>query len=120
MILIISSQEDGHAVEVVKRIRRKGGQVQLLDLSDFPQHSFLSMEFNNNGSQQQELVNTDGSRTSTAEYNVVWWRRPQSFQLHEDINSKTDQNFAYTECHAAISGLWLILDSFWVNNLTND
>lgn len=120
MILVISSEKDGHATEVLKRIRSKGGRVQLLDLSDFPQKSFLSMEFNNNGSQQQELVNANGSRIDTREYNVVWWRRPQTFQLHDDINTNTDRNFAFTECHAAISGLWLTLDPFWINNPTHD
>ncbi len=119
MILLISSKKDSHATEVLRYLELKKSRALLLDLSDFPQKSLLSIEFNNDDKQEYELVNDD-IKTCLSECNVIWWRRPQPFQLHTDINSNEDQGFAYTECYSAFSGLWLSLNPFWINHPTRD
>jgi len=91
----------------------------MLDLSDFPQKSQLSIEFNNTKTQQHEIYDNK-IKISLSQCNVIWWRRPQPFQLHPDITSSEDRNFAYTECYSAFSGLWRSLNSFWVNHPTRD
>lgn len=119
MILIISSEKDGHAVEVLRRLEIKGADAHLLDLSNFPQKSQLSIEFDNTNSPQHEVY--DGkTKISLSQCNVIWWRRPQPFQLHPEIASSEDNNFAYTECYSAFSGLWRSLNAFWVNHPTHD
>lgn len=120
MILIISSLKDIHAQEMLDCLTKKGADVFLLDLSDFPQKYHLSIKFDHEtNTQKYELVG-DNTRVDLSDCNVVWWRRPQQFMLHADISSVEDQGFAYTECFSAFSGLWLTLMPFWINHPTRD
>ena len=120
MILIISSQKDGHASEVLECLNKKGGKGLLLDLSNFPQKYHLSIEFDDQMEKQgYELVDGE-ARTDLSECKVIWWRRPQPFMLHPEVSSSEDQGFAYTECYSALSGLWLTLNPFWINHPSRD
>ncbi len=119
MILIVSAPKDGHATEVIGRLRGRGAAYQLLDLSEFPRNGLLSIEYNGTGAPRRSLA-VNGASIDFAECNVVWWRRPQPFAVHDEIPPGTDHNFAYTECHAAVSGLWLTLAPFWINHPTKD
>ncbi|MBA2706698.1 MAG: alpha-L-glutamate ligase [Gemmatimonadaceae bacterium] len=118
MILIISSLNDGHAVEVSNRLGNLGAEHRLLDLSRFPQKADLGIEFGAGG---KFLEIVDGGDTiDLSRCGVVWWRRPQPFALHDEITATLDRNFAYTEWQAALSGLWLSLDAFWMNHPTRE
>ena len=56
MILIISSEQDGHAMEVLKYLKNKNVDVHLLDLSCFPQKSRISIESNNKGEHVYTII----------------------------------------------------------------
>lgn len=120
MILIISTTKDGHAVEVLKRLEDKGANARLLDLSLFPQRSKLAIEFNQRDSQEHEIDMDGMGKVLLSEVKVIWWRRPQPFLLHPEINADEDRNFAHTECYSAFSGLWRSLEVFWINQPTLD
>lgn len=111
MILIISSEEDSHAMAVLEYLKNKNVSVHLLDLSTFPQSSRISIGSNNKGEHLYTLVE-DNIHIDLSQCSVIWWRRPQTFQTHEDIKSPEDINFIYTECHTTFTGVWASLNPF--------
>ncbi|MCX6050532.1 MAG: hypothetical protein NT075_36025 [Chloroflexi bacterium] len=116
MILIVSSEQDEHTQAVLRCLKKMRKPATLLDLAHFPQQSQLAMNFGaRDGCQESILSNYEGDLCFSA-CRAVWWRRPRPFLLHPEMTDKTSRTFAYTECMAAISGLWLALDAFWVNH----
>jgi hypothetical protein len=121
MILVISANEDDHARAVLEGLVRTRAAVTLLNLAQFPQHSQLAMNFSNvGGSCINSTISYADGNLALSVCEVVWWRRPQPFNLHHEITSDIYRSFAQTECYSAISGLWLTLDTFWVNHPTRD
>ncbi len=127
MILIISSSQDGHAQTVLDRLHKRGCNAAMLDLALFPQELQLSIDFDSRAGRKlsvrggsSDVFSTDGDTLNFAECDVVWWRRPQPFKLHDAVDNHTDNSFAYTECEAAFWGLWLTLDAFWINHPSLD
>ncbi|MCD4665878.1 MAG: hypothetical protein K8R68_11465 [Bacteroidales bacterium] len=120
MIIIISSTKDAHAKIVLEQLNYQKANVLLLDLSQFPQNSQLQIGFEKKNHQIYLMLSETTNKLDLSECNVIWWRRPQPYLLHPEISSADDQNFAYTECHSAFSGLWLMLDAFWINHPTRD
>lgn len=119
MILILSSGSDAHALAVLSRIESRGGTGDLLDLSSFPHHARLTIQYD--GAARSRAVLRNGKREiDFRDCRVVWWRRPQPFGIHPDIADPDAQNFAFSEAHQAFTGLWLTLDAFWINHPTRD
>lgn len=119
MILVISSPNDVHATAVMSRLRAEGGAAELLDLSEFPRNGRLSIELDGDGTTRRRMT-AGGTRIDFEDCRVAWWRRPQPFEIDDSIQPGADRNFAYGECHAAVSGLWLTLEPFWINHPTKD
>jgi len=116
MILIVSSEQDEHAQAVLRCLKQMHKSATLLDLAHFPQQTQLAMNFGARaGAQASTLSNYEGD-LCFSECRAVWWRRPRPFLLHPEMTDKTSRTFAYTEWMAAISGLWVALDGFWVNH----
>lgn len=121
MIIVISSEKDEHARAVIEGLSRHKAEVTLLDLSDFPQKSELSILYNNKKScMAYRRLSTFSPELDFSDCRVIWWRRPQQFGLHSELNDSEDRNFAYTESYSAFSGLWLSLDVYWINHPTRD
>ncbi len=114
MILVISSEVDNHAMEVLRRLVDMRVPATLLDLSQFPQGMHLAIDYD--PYQISPVLSWDETDLDLDTCSVIWWRRPQPFDLHAEITDSVDRSFAYTECQAAISGLWRMLDAFWVNH----
>lgn len=118
MILVLSSVNDSHAAAVLEELRRRGAQAALLDLGAFPREAALSLSFD--GTTSRRRLAGAGADLDFAQCRVVWWRRPQPFELHAELAGDIDRGFAYSEAEAAFSGLWLTLDAFWINHPTRD
>ena len=116
MILIISAEQDDHTQAVLRSLKQMQAAATVLDLAHFPQQAQLAINFGaRDGSHESVFSNYDGDLTFS-QCRAVWWRRPRPFLLHPEILDAASRTFAYTECSAAISGLWLGLDAFWVNH----
>ncbi len=120
LILIVSTEQDLHAREVMAGLDKAGAEVSLLDLSEYPARSFLTIEVDQEGTDsgfhrdgQREVLDFPACR-------VIWWRRPQPFGLPAEIDDPDAHQFSLGECHSAFSGLWLTLDPFWINHPTKD
>jgi hypothetical protein len=114
MIIVLSSPRDEHAVVVLNELNKLGAQAQLLDLSEFPQK--LSMELRYWGVERHYAFGCDQSGLNLGDCHAIWWRRPQSPSISQDITQQSHQFFALNECEEALSGLWNSLDVFWVNH----
>ena len=120
MILIVSTKRDLHATEVMSGLEKQRAEVSLLDLSEYPTRTFLTIEID------QEKTDSGLHRDGHPEVldfpacGVVWWRRPQPFSLPAEINDPDAHQFSLGECHSAFSGLWLTLNPFWINHPTKD
>ncbi len=116
MILIVSSEQDEHTQAVLRCLKQMHKPTTVLDLAHFPQQAQLAINFGARDGGQKSVLSNYESDLSFSECRAVWWRRPRPFLLHPEVTDKTSRAFAYTECMAAISGLWLALDGFWVNH----
>lgn len=119
MILIVSHEKDGHCVKVMEALEKKGHPYKLLDLSCFPATAGLSISFEKE-KYINALIEKEKGVMDMSEFGSVWWRRPQGFMLHEEISGQVERSFSYTECQCAISGMWLLESSNWINNPVND
>ena len=120
MILVISSPNDEHATAVLSRLEQAGATAALLDLSQFPREVGLTMSYDNHSAHKFALTLPGPITLHLEECRVIWWRRPQPFQLHPEIQQDSHRTFAYNEAYEAVSGLWQALDAFWINHPTRD
>ncbi|MBC7814109.1 MAG: alpha-L-glutamate ligase [Burkholderiales bacterium] len=121
MILIVSSEQDLHTTTVMEHLAHFNAKVRLLDFTDYPQRAQLALHYHSHFDSNYTLALPTASQVATfpfplAECRVIWWRRPQSYEIHPEISDPSHRAFAFTECSEAFEGLWLALDSFWVNH----
>ncbi len=119
MVVIISSKSDAHATTVLEELRAMGQPAKLLDLSDFPLRSHLSMAYTT-GNGAQFTLSTDAGPILFSEVRSIWWRRPQQFQLDPTLQNPGYAQFALNESQEAITGLWQALDVFLINDPARD
>jgi hypothetical protein len=119
MILIISHEKDGHSRKVMDILDKKGHAYELLDLSCFPAEAALSISFERD-KYNFSILERQNKVLTMGNFGSVWWRRPQSFQLHKEMNGPVESSFSFGECHCAINGLWLLEPSHWINNPVKD
>src|SRR5580704_17722825 len=120
MILVISSSQDLHANSVLGGLARRGVKATLLDTSKFPQRLRLSINYGGSDGNDHYIRDDSNAELALSDFRVVWWRRPQPFELHPEITSPAYQAVAHAESHEAFWGLWLAVDAFWVNLPTRD
>ncbi len=117
MILIISHNDDDHAVSVMEKLKQRKQNFHLLDLADFPINSELSCSYLDVNRFSMKIKNKFIELNETK---VAWWRRPNGITIHKEIQNNEDIQFAFNESYLAISGLWNSLECAWVNNPSFD
>lgn len=118
-ILIISHSDDIHAMDVLSRLRQRGLEPLLMDTGRIPRETQLSIGHDPH-SGWTAWATMDGGDVDFRTVRSAWWRRPQPFQLADEIGGADDRHFALSETHAAISGLWSLLDATWMNEPDHD
>jgi glutathione synthase/RimK-type ligase-like ATP-grasp enzyme len=116
MILVVSPEQDVHTQAVRRSLAQLGATVALLDLAEFPQQAQVALRIGATQSESEQRVSDYHRDLNLAECQAVWWRQPQPFVLHPELTDRVYRSFAYLECQATITGLWLALDAFWVNH----
>lgn len=120
MVVIVSRAGDSHTAVVRRHFEQWGVRAELLDLSDLPRQAGLSLS-RRSGSRSGHVVRfPEGRQIVLEEATAIWWRRPQQFQLHADIVDPGHAHFAQSEMQEAMAGLWLSLDTHWVNHPLRD
>ena len=119
MILVISQPHDVHALEVVRCLEQRGVEVLIFDSGRLPRETRLTLEYTADCAWSGAAL-TDGQVIDLTRVRSVWWRRPQPFTLHPEVGGAQDQAFALAETHAAVAGLWPLLDAHWINDPERD
>jgi hypothetical protein len=120
MLLVVSRAGDSHTGVVLGKLAQMGLPAELLDLSSFPQHASIWLSRGARKAPEHGIEWVDGRRLSLDAIKVIWWRRPQSFQLHDEIRDPGYAAFTLAEVHEAFAGLWPSLDTFWINHPAKD
>lgn len=118
-ILIISHTHDIHAMDVLARLRQRGIEPIVLDTGRIPRETHLAIA-HDPLSGWGGWVLSDGSCHDLRLVRSAWWRRPQPFNLAAEVGGPDDRHFALSETHAAVSGLWSLLDATWMNEPDRD
>lgn len=113
MILIISHPEDAHTQRVAQNLQQQGHIPFLLDFSRFPEKSLISLEFGANQAKTVHDIQWGDLDLNTV--GAVWWRRPQSFRIPEEITYLPYRKFAIAEACEVFGGLPGLLDAQWIN-----
>jgi glutathione synthase/RimK-type ligase-like ATP-grasp enzyme len=119
MILVVSQPHDVHALEVVRCLERRGAEVLIFDTGRIPRDTRLSLEYTA-AAAWSGVALVEGQVVDLTRVRSVWWRRPQPFNLHPEVGGAQDQTFALAETHAAVAGLWALLDADWINDPDRD
>jgi hypothetical protein len=118
VIVLVSHPGDEHATAVRTALEERKVRHYLLDTSQFPIHSSLSIRYSGIGKPDAGSFlyrNGAGGAVSLNDARVVWWRRPMPFTLHDEVADPTHRTFAHNEITEAVSGLWHCLDAAWIN-----
>ena len=89
--------------------------VELLDLSEFPQQLTLSMAFTPGAPGRSTLRRLGGGTLDLASVTAVWWRRPQLFGLPSGMTDAAHRRYAVSEAGTLFQGLYKTIDAFWVH-----
>jgi hypothetical protein len=112
----VSSARDEHATAVLRQLEQLDARAELLDLSTFPRESFLALNYSAGLGYSARIALTNGRVINLPDVTAVWWRRPQPLAVDPAIRRSSHRAFAHSESHEALSGLWLTLDTLWVNH----
>ena len=118
VILAVSHPDDAHAAPVMAAVARLGWRCVMLDLATLPGRTGLSFSAGRprNGARFEGV---DGEAIDAGEVAAVWWRRPRPY-VADPALSAAAADFATTQVHAALSGIWGSLRAGWVNDPWRD
>ena len=118
MILAVSHPDDAHAAPVMAAVARLGWRCVMLDLASLPRHTGLSFSAGRrrNGAR---FAGVDGAAIDAGEVAAVWWRRPRPYVADPALAAPV-ADYATTQVHAALSGVWGSLRAGWVNDPWRD
>lgn len=114
-ILLVSHRDDVHALEVLRCLERRGADALIFDTGRIPFETRLTIEHTADGGWSGAVL-LDDRWIDLTHVRSVWWRRPQPFTLHPELGGVEDRSFALAETHAAVAGLWALLDACWIND----
>lgn len=113
MILIISHPGDAHTQHVARALQRRGHSPFLLDFSRFPSRSSIKLDFGR--SHAKCLHDAEWGNADLCQVRSVWWRRPQPFDIPQEITHSPYRMFATAEAREVFGGLSGLLDALWIN-----
>ena len=118
-VLIVSHTHDMHAIDVLARLRQRGIEPVLFDTGRIPRETRLTIA-HDPASAWAAWAKADGREIDFTQVRSAWWRRPQPFGLDAAVGGPDDRHFALSETHAAVGGLWSLLDATWMNEPDRD
>lgn len=112
-LLIVTNQFDPHADHVISILRQRGIEFFRLNTEEYPRFYDLTFSFPPTSC----IIKARERELHSSSIAVVWYRKPDPFELHPEITNPHHQRFAEQQCRSALSGLWNILDhAFWVSH----
>lgn len=118
-VLVVSHTHDAHAMDVLARLRQRGIEPVLFDTGRVPRETRLTIG-HDPATGWAAWAKADGREIDLTQVRSAWWRRPQPFDLDVAVGGADDRHFALSETHAAVGGLWSLLDATWMNEPDRD
>jgi glutathione synthase/RimK-type ligase-like ATP-grasp enzyme len=113
MILIVSSEADGHVSLVADALRRRGAQYTRIDISEFAGQALLTLTVD--GRQMDGELCCGLGRLRFESIKSIWYRRPTRPQFA--VLPDGIREFAIRETVAALKGAFALLaDRLWVSH----
>lgn len=97
-ILILSFENDFHALAIQALLRRQGAEADIVDTSRFPETLLISHHI---GDEESVLLN--GMPLSA--YHAIWWRRAAPPAVSDEVTIAEEQRFAARESREALLGM---------------
>jgi len=120
MVIVVSHARDSHTGVMMERMAQRGLHAELLDIADFPRGASVTFRRRTGESSTHSIHSPGRGCLCFEDADVVWWRRPQTFQFPPGLNDPGHTVFARGELQEAFAGLWLSLDLFWINHPSRD
>jgi len=116
-LLIVTSKNDAHADAVIRELNQTTVNPIRLNSDDFIQNSQYSYSWDSTGEICNQFLAFHDSLRTVQEINVIWWRKPQDYQVYDSV---TDE-WAVKYCQSETNFLLLSLPGIypyakWVNN----
>src|SRR5581483_6573908 len=112
--LFLTHVDDTTARRVYEQIRLRGHQAVFFDPATFPTQATLSASFRE--TTWQGTLTADGTRYDLAAIQSVYVRRPNHYQVREDVPDVI-QHFLENEAYRGVGGVLRSLNCLWVNPL---
>jgi hypothetical protein len=113
MILILSSQRDGHVPRVAAKLEEQGFETLWFDTAQFPDRARMHIGFDNRGVTSRFLV-WDDREYDLGRVTAVWYRRPGKPGVPASLKDTTQRYYSeWTSAHF-LEGIWETLECFWV------
>jgi glutathione synthase/RimK-type ligase-like ATP-grasp enzyme len=119
-VLIISSEQDEHALAVGSEIARLGARFEIVDAGAFPDRARLTLRYECCSGRRGFTWDDGRGPVDLAEFGAVWWRRPNHPCLSGSMARPSHRQFAANESQEALNGLWHSLDAEWINDPPRD
>ena len=112
--LLVAWKQDYHAQAVKARLGDLGKTAVILDAADFPIHSSLTCQFDDNGPQLVFVDRFDGPLKVGANTGI-WWRRPAKHDVADVFFHPKLKSFAESEARHALLGALRAVSSHFLN-----
>lgn len=115
-VLIYGIYPDTHTESVAWGLRKKGVHVDVWHQGNFPYQQEISVNFNCDAQETSLDIRDFSFHVESFDYDVIWYRRPSNPTLHE-ITHKADQEMAFREASAQLTGIGNLFrsESAWIN-----
>lgn len=114
MILIVTNKRDYTADFLIYELNRRNIKYIRFNTEDLPTLNKLSISLDKKG--VQGYLEVQGKKTDLLEIKSIWYRRPVTSIPHSNITDEISRQFIQIECQEVLSGLWNLLECFWVSD----
>lgn len=112
-ILIVTTERDAHADDMVRKLSKDGHEVIRLNSQDIPLDIAIRLELGD-PFQGNITLFKNSRHIDTASIRSVWWRKPADWNLPPTLGEQ-ERIFVTEEIRHGFSGLWATLECYWVS-----
>ncbi|MEG4501513.1 hypothetical protein QUB05_25445 [Microcoleus sp. F10-C6] len=119
-LLIVTSETDNHVNVLINELHKSDVQAIRLNSESFIQQSQYFYEGQASGNPSQSFLFFEDSLKKVQEVGVIWWRKPDEYQLFPEVNDDWAIKYCREETEHliySISGLYP--KARWINNYYN-
>src|SRR5258705_9223689 len=114
MLLIVTNKSDYTADFLIVELIRLGIEYARFNTEDFPRSTRISIDINNQKISGEIVIH--GNAVKLEDIHDVWYRRPITSELSNDISDAAAREFIITESRATLDALWKLLACSWVSH----